>query len=338
MLTTSQDAHASTASHALYDKHSRTVLRQLRFGLLASLFGAGAALAGPIWEEPPISDAGSTPKGAQVTRGDSGFGNINGNLGGGGGLLGGPIMEGDFQDMFLIQIIDPAAFIASTAPDLGGAADFTPSLWLFNANGTGLLGTLQNTADKTGATLVGVANDGSGAAVVDPGYYFIAIAGSGSYPLANFPKSPDSVPIFAFLSPGEISGPDGPGGTLPIGSWHDSGQTGSYSIALQGVGFAAPACRSDLNFDGIVDADDLGLLLSEFGCNGGCWTDINENGIVDADDLGILLTDFGTQCGPIGSCCLPSGECEVLTVYECLVRDGVFSIDATPCSSSACTK
>lgn len=57
-----------------------------------------------------------------------------------------------------------------------------------------------------------------------------------------------------------------------------------------------PACPVDINGDGIVNADDLGILLGNFGCSGACEGDINEDGTVNADDLGLLLGAFGVIC------------------------------------------
>jgi glucose/arabinose dehydrogenase len=52
-------------------------------------------------------------------------------------------------------------------------------------------------------------------------------------------------------------------------------------------------CAGDLTGDGVVDADDLGVLLSAFGTADG---DLNGDGSTDADDLGILLSAFGQPC------------------------------------------
>ncbi len=56
----------------------------------------------------------------------------------------------------------------------------------------------------------------------------------------------------------------------------------------------APKIVGDINGDGVVDAADLGLLLSQWGpCPdliGACAGDLNGDGVVDAADLGILLT------------------------------------------------
>lgn len=77
-------------------------------------------------------------------------------------------------------------------------------------------------------------------------------------------------------------------------------------------------CVGDINGDGLVDTQDLGILLGDFGCVGaGCAGDINNDGIVDTQDLGLLLGDFGCEstvdpdpaCGDpdTGDCCEANG-------------------------------
>ena len=57
------------------------------------------------------------------------------------------------------------------------------------------------------------------------------------------------------------------------------------------------ACRADLSGDGRVDLADLGILLTDFGCNGGgCAGDIDGDGDTDLADLGLLLSAFGEFC------------------------------------------
>ncbi|MCA9286009.1 MAG: hypothetical protein KDA22_12370, partial [Phycisphaerales bacterium] len=48
----------------------------------------------------------------------------------------------------------------------------------------------------------------------------------------------------------------------------------------------------DINGDGVVDGADLGLLLGQWGSNGG-FGDLNGDGLVDGADLGLLLGDWG---------------------------------------------
>jgi choice-of-anchor B domain-containing protein len=53
-----------------------------------------------------------------------------------------------------------------------------------------------------------------------------------------------------------------------------------------------PARPADLNGDGVVDGNDLGVLLADWGTVGGP-ADLNGDGIVDGNDLGQLLADWG---------------------------------------------
>ncbi|MCB9847634.1 MAG: hypothetical protein H6814_04395 [Phycisphaeraceae bacterium] len=52
----------------------------------------------------------------------------------------------------------------------------------------------------------------------------------------------------------------------------------------------------DLNYDGVVDTADLGLLLAAFGSND-FIADLNGDGAVDTADLGLLLGQFGELSG-----------------------------------------
>jgi len=52
-----------------------------------------------------------------------------------------------------------------------------------------------------------------------------------------------------------------------------------------------PPCPGDFNDDGVIDGDDLGTLLGQWGGDGSA--DFNKDGIVDGDDLGTLLGQWG---------------------------------------------
>lgn len=54
-----------------------------------------------------------------------------------------------------------------------------------------------------------------------------------------------------------------------------------------------PRKPADLNADGVVDGDDLGTLLGEWGACAGCDADFNGDGVVDGNDLGSLLGEWG---------------------------------------------
>lgn len=59
-----------------------------------------------------------------------------------------------------------------------------------------------------------------------------------------------------------------------------------------------PPC-GDLNGDGLVDQQDLGILLGDWGCAAGpglCPGDADGDGDTDQADLGVLLANFGLAC------------------------------------------
>ncbi|MBU3682989.1 MAG: hypothetical protein FGM39_03050 [Phycisphaerales bacterium] len=52
---------------------------------------------------------------------------------------------------------------------------------------------------------------------------------------------------------------------------------------------APPPVPGDFNGDGVVDGNDLGIMLASWGACVGCPTDMNGDGAVDGNDLGQLL-------------------------------------------------
>ncbi|MCA9311598.1 MAG: hypothetical protein KDA21_10360 [Phycisphaerales bacterium] len=59
----------------------------------------------------------------------------------------------------------------------------------------------------------------------------------------------------------------------------------------------SPACRVDIDGDGLVTFDDLNALLAHWGQSGGVREDVNGSGVVDFDDLNLLLASWGEACG-----------------------------------------
>jgi len=60
-------------------------------------------------------------------------------------------------------------------------------------------------------------------------------------------------------------------------------------------------CVGDLDGDGKTDQPDLGILLSDWGCDdpvNGCAGDLNGDDKTDQADLGILLADWGCDLNP----------------------------------------
>ena len=209
-------------------------------GVVAITLTATATASGPKWQE--MGDAGSGPGGAQITIGNGTLGFINGGLGMS-ALFGGMV---DFEDMFLINIVNPTIFRATTDPldgELGNAfADFNTQLWLFQPmmgaplDALGIVGNDDHpvTFSQFSLLLPDPTDGFKGGGVVTPGLYYIAIT--------RFDNDPVSMSgeIFDQVLPTEISGPDGPGGMNPISGWTgDQGKfNGTYRIALQGVEFA----------------------------------------------------------------------------------------------------
>jgi hypothetical protein len=70
--------------------------------------------------------------------------------------------------------------------------------------------------------------------------------------------------------------------------------TAAVSGNLEITGPPQPNCPADLNDDGFVNGDDLGILLSQWGeCTSSCSADFNSDGFVNGDDLGVLLAAWG---------------------------------------------
>ena len=71
------------------------------------------------------------------------------------------------------------------------------------------------------------------------------------------------------------------------------GLTTSVQTAISWIMPETPACAfADFNCDGVVDGDDLGSLLGEWGDCPECIGDLNGDGMVDGDDLGALLGEW----------------------------------------------
>lgn len=192
------------------------------FVVVAALaLAAQSAVAGPDWAE--HGDAGSTLFTAQQTLGSGTIHSISGTLGGGVGLV------GDFEDMYLVRVNDPVNFSMTVS-----GASFDAQIFVFNVTlageAFGLIAN-DNTLSSNQPHVGPLATDGTGAALKFPGVYAIAISGAGRVPTSL------NGPIFNFVSPTEISGPDGPGGINPHTGWSGEGQTGGYNILVTGVGF-----------------------------------------------------------------------------------------------------
>lgn len=115
-------------------------------------------------------------------------------------------------------------------------------------------------------------------------------------------------PIFLNPSNGDFRLNDNSPGV----NWGNNNQVGEYYLDLAGAprirGGIVDAgcyetavepsdeCVGDLDQNGNVDANDLLLLLTEFGCQSNCTHDLNNSGSVDTNDLLIFLSVFGQPC------------------------------------------
>jgi hypothetical protein len=63
-----------------------------------------------------------------------------------------------------------------------------------------------------------------------------------------------------------------------------------------GDGLCDLLCNEDLNSDGIVNVQDVLILLIEFGCPSLCEHDVNQDGYVSVEDLLQLLSEYGNTC------------------------------------------
>lgn len=71
----------------------------------------------------------------------------------------------------------------------------------------------------------------------------------------------------------------------------------SFSFTVSAGGGCSAACMgADVDGDCDVDLTDLGVLLGDFGCTGGCAGDTDNDGDTDLTDLGVLLGSFGAVC------------------------------------------
>ncbi len=90
------------------------------------------------------------------------------------------------------------------------------------------------------------------------------------------------------------------------------------------AGANSPACPSDLNCDGAVNAADLAALLGAWGPCPGCAADLNHDGVVNPADLAMLLGSWGPcaaqMCGGIAG--IPCAG----TMEFCLFCDGSCNI------------
>src|SRR5262245_51958936 len=191
----------------------------IRTALFVPCLALGTTLSinAQTWIE--AGEAGNLPATAQTPLGGGALTRIDGNL----NDPAEPLGAGNDRDMFLIQIDNPAAFVAST---VGGAPLLDTQLFLFRQNGLGV-----TFNDDSGVTTQSAI---SGVNVPSPGLYYIAVS--------RFDRDPTGLgQEIWFDTPFTTErAPDGPGAASPIDGWNgivSTGITGAYSIFLTGASF-----------------------------------------------------------------------------------------------------
>lgn len=160
------------------------------------------------WAE--VGDAGQLPSTAQFIS-----------------VLAGPITSisgstgpGDPVDAYLIWIITPATFSATTV----GGADWDTQLFLFSTTGIGIA-----TNDNAPGSLQSTLPQGHPLFSSLPiGIYMLAVSGGDAGP------SSAAGLIFPGTTTGVLAA-TGPGGSMPLTGWSGSVNGGSYTIILTGV-------------------------------------------------------------------------------------------------------
>lgn len=199
---------------------------------LPLLLVSAQALAGPDWVEG--GDAGSVLLTAQPVVGVGAPIRISGRLSGAASGFAdnssNASVLGDYEDMYIIRIEKPGTFSFTVS-----SSNFDSQLFLFNitlaSEAFGLLANQSTSTPGIDARITGMATDGTGAMVLNPGTYALAISGMGRNPVSS------TGGIFNFATPNEISGPDGPGGLNAHLSWTGVGEVGDYDIDLFGIGY-----------------------------------------------------------------------------------------------------
>jgi len=127
------------------------------------------------------------------------------------------------------------------------------------------------------------------------------------------------------LVPEDAADIDGVNGTSEPLPWDlDQGDRfNGSSVDMGAYEWSSSGCEGDLNDDGVVNGDDLGTLLGQWGACVGCPSDFNCSGVVDGDDLGTLLGYWG-ECN---SSMMSGGGGEGITPQDAAEAFGFESVE-----------
>lgn len=86
---------------------------------------------------------------------------------------------------------------------------------------------------------------------------------------------------------------------LTAGNYSLSVDDGAGCTMVQSISIGPDlecGCEEDLNYDGIVDVNDLLVFINQFGCVNNCTSDFDDDGVVGTTDLILMLGAFNTSC------------------------------------------
>ena len=193
--------------------------------------------------------------------------------------LGGTLSSGDDADLFLINICDVNAFVASTF-DNGSFTD--TALFIFATDGTGIVFNDDVPLGFPGDTTL--QSRLSGVQIPAPGNYYLAVARWDFDPV-------DEVGTFIWNDTPyrEERTPDGGSTTNVLAGWiNPAFAGGDYRVDLSGTCFAAggPSCDYDFNQDenvDLLDAQQMAQVFVGLISPGAGWLDGDLNGDENAD-------------------------------------------------------
>ncbi|MFK8013236.1 MAG: FG-GAP repeat domain-containing protein, partial [Marinicellaceae bacterium] len=243
---------------------------QLKMVFITSFFFNTSFAGGGTWSE--IDDAPSFPE--KISQKTQGEGQLL--------QLFGQSSNNDFRDSYCIKIVDPENFRVTTDSNIDptASATFDTRLYLFDIKGKPLLfndDTVHNTSPFH-STLTGVANDGSGFVLNQPGEYNLVVSGFAQSPLDSSNNS-----LFNFNTDDSslINGENPSAGRFA--GWDSSTPaTGEYILGMQGVEF----CQEKLDIIATNTSDSQSSLCFGDG-QGEFLTCNNESSSSDKADLAI---------------------------------------------------
>ncbi|MHC5022968.1 MAG: hypothetical protein ACYTGG_03515, partial [Planctomycetota bacterium] len=278
------------------------------------------------------------------------------------GQLEGPVLglgEGDFEDMYLVQLSDPVEFFASTIEQLGGFTEFNSRVFIFDIDGIGILGNDNAAAGGPGGDFVGACclpngtcQDNTsagecgelGGEFQGPGTNCESITcpptGACCFISASLGECAEYIESFCVQIGGFYNG-DGTAcdkGGCQLGACcmeDDSCLETSYFLCL--VEFTG---TYQGNFVDCEDANCAGLPT------GACC--LNEEECVDDLTAAQCTAQKGEyqgdgsicsqiNCGPVGACCFEGPECvDGFTQDDCVASGGAYQGDDTFCEGVTC--